>query len=42
MAKINEKINKSVHLGLSILDIAVRYGFLDDYVKPKYGIKAKL
>lgn len=41
MAKTNEKINKPVYLGLSILHIAVMYDFLDD-VKPKYGLKAKL
>ena len=37
-------INKSVYLGLSILESnkAVTYKFWYDYVKPKYGEKAKL
>ena len=37
-------INKSVYLGLSILDLSktVMYEFLSDYVMPKYGGNAKL
>ena len=37
-------INKSVYLGLSILEISkiVMYEFWYDYVKPIYGEKAKL
>ena len=37
-------INKSVYLALSILESnkAVTYEFWYDYVKPKYGEKAKL
>ena len=37
-------INKSVYLGLSILESnkTVTYEFWYDYVKPKYGEKAKL
>ena len=44
MKKINVKMNKLVYLGLSILDIskAVMYEYWYDYIKPKYGNKAKL
>ena len=37
-------MNKSVYLGLSILDLSktVMYEFWYDYVKPKYGENAKL
>ena len=37
-------MNKSVYLGLSILELSkiLPYKFLYDYVKPKYGKKAKL
>ena len=37
-------INKIVYLGLSILEISkvVMHGFWYDWVKPKYGEKAKL
>ena len=44
MKKTQITLNKPVYLGLSILDLskAVMYEFWDDYVKPKYGEKAKL
>ena len=37
-------MNKPVHLGLSILELnkILTYEFWYDYVKPKYGKKAKL
>ena len=37
-------MNKPVYLGLLILELSklVMYEFLYDYVKPKYGEKAKL
>ena len=37
-------MNKSVYLGLSILELSkiLMYEFWYDYVKPKYGEKAKL
>ena len=37
-------INKPVYLGLSILELRkiLMYEFWYDYVKPKYGKKAKL
>ena len=37
-------INKPVHLGLSLLELSkiLMYEFWYDYVKPKYGEKAKL
>ena len=44
----NEKtkviMNNSVYLGMSILDISKThmYEFWYDYIKPKYGDKAKL
>ena len=44
MKKTKVKINKSVYLDMSILDIskALMYKFWYDYVKPKYGDRAKL
>ena len=44
MKKTKVKINKSVYLGMSILDISKRlmYEFWYDYVKPKYKDKVKL
>ena len=44
MRKTQILMNKPVYLGLSILDlsITVMYEFWYDYVKPKYGEKAKL
>ena len=37
-------MNKTLYLGLSILELnkVVIYGFWYNYVKPKYGEKAKL
>ena len=48
MSNRNEKIqihmNKLAYLGLSVLELSkiVMYEFWYDYVKPKYGEKAKL
>ena len=44
MKKTKVKMNKPVHLGMSILDISktLMYEFWYDYVKPKYKDKAKL
>ena len=44
MKKIKILINKPAYLGLSILELSkiLMYEFWDDYVKPKYGQKAKL
>ena len=49
ISKRNEKnpeilMNKTVHLGLSILELSkiLMYEFWNDYVKPKYGEKVKL
>ena len=44
MRKTKILMNKLVYLGLSVLDlsITVMYEFWYDYVKPKYGEKAKL
>ena len=44
MRKTQILTNKPVYLGLSILDLSktVMYEFQYDYVKPKYGEKAKL
>ena len=37
-------MNKSVYLGMSILDITktLMYEFWYDYIKPKYGYRTKL
>ena len=44
MKKTQILMNKLVHLGTSILQLSkyVMYEFYNDYVKPKYGEKAKL
>ena len=44
MKKTKVKMNKPVYLGMSILDISkiLMYEFWYDYIKPKYGDKAKL
>ena len=42
--KKKKKMNKPVYLGMSILDISktLKYKFWNDYIKPKYGHRAKL
>ena len=44
MKKIKVKMNKPIYLGISILDISktLMYEFWHDYIKPKYGDKAKI
>ena len=44
MKKLEVKINKSVYLDLSILEISktLMYEFWYDYIKPKYQYNAKL
>ena len=44
MTKTQILINKTVYLGLSILDLSktIMYEFWYDYIKLKYGEKAKL
>ena len=44
MKKAKVKMNKSIYLGLSILDLSkiVMYEFWYDYIKPKYQDNAKL
>ena len=44
MKKTKVIMNKTVYLGMSILDISkiLMYVFWYDYIKPKYGDKAKL
>ena len=44
MRKTNIYMNRPVYLGLSTLDLSktVMYEFYYDFVKPKYGRKAKL
>ena len=44
MKKAEVKMNKPIYLGLSTLDISktLMYEFWYDYIKPKYGDRAKL
>ena len=44
MKKTKVKMNKPVYFGMSILDISktLMYEFWYDYIKPKYGDRAKL
>ena len=44
MKKTNVKMNKPLYLAMSILDISksLMYEFWYDYIKPKYGNRAKL
>ena len=44
MKKTEVKMNKPIYLGLSVLDISklALYEYWYDYVKPKYGDKAKM
>ena len=44
MKKTEVKMNKPIYLGMSILDISktLMYEFWYDYIKPKYGDRAKL
>ena len=43
MKKVEPKMNKSIYLGQAILDISktLMYEFWCDYIKPKYGNKAR-
>ena len=42
MKRIEILVNKTIYLGLSILETRKMYEFWYDYVKPKYGEKSKL
>ena len=44
MKKTNVKMNKSIYLGMSILDISktLMFDFWYDYIKPKHRDRAKL
>ena len=44
MNKVEVKMNKPIYLGQAILDISktLMYEFWYDYIKPKYGDKARL
>ena len=44
MKKIQVKMNKPVYLGMSVLDNSktLMYEFWYDYIKPKYGDRAKI
>ena len=43
MRKVEVKMNKPIYLGQAILDISktLMYEFWYDYIKPKYGDKAR-
>ena len=44
MKKTRVKMNKTIYLGMSILDITkiIMYEFWHDYIKPKYQDRVKL
>ena len=44
MKKTEVKMNKPIYLRMSILDVSktLMYEFWHDYIKPKYGDRAKL
>ena len=44
MKKVEVKMNKPIYLGQAILDISKidMYKFWYDYIKPRYGDKARL
>ena len=44
MKKVEVKMNKPIYLGQEILDISkiLMYKFWYDYIKPRYGDKARL
>ena len=44
MKKIRVKMTKQLYLGMSILDVSkiLMYELWYDYIKPKYGDRAKL
>ena len=44
MNKVEVKMNKPIYLGQTILDVSktLTYEFWYDYIKPKYGDKARL
>ena len=44
MKKVEVKMNKPIYLGQAVVDISkiLMYAFWDDYIKPKYGEKARL
>ena len=44
MKKVEAKMNKPIYLGQAVLDVSkiLMYEFWYDYIKPKYGDKARL